>query len=112
MIDKRPGLWTYPDGREVCLTIGMVKQSLQGRKEYRRRIQAMWDRQNGICCLFGHIKECPGPLRLEEATFEHENGRGGGKRDDRIEVDGKWINGAAHWFCNNIKGSRRIKYNS
>lgn len=102
---------TYPNGREVCFTVGSVKQSLKGRKEYRRRIRAMWERQNGICCLFGIAPDCPGSLALEEATFEHEAGRSAGRRDDRIEVDGKCINGAAHLRCNNWKGSGRIKYN-
>jgi hypothetical protein len=52
-------------------------------------------------------------LRLEDATFEHEAGRGhgGGHRDDRIIVNGKNINGAAHRSCNGQKASRRINYN-
>ena len=99
----------YRSGREVC-----NRMTAEGAREYKRRIKVMWERQNGICCLFGHISECPGPLSLKEATFEHEDGRGngGGNRDDRIEVNGKWRNGAAHLGCNGIKGSRRIKYNS
>lgn len=108
----REAFKTFPDGREVCYTVGSVKQSLKGRKEYRRRIEQMLARQRGICCLHGHAPMCLGLLALEEATFEHENGRGGGKRDDRIEVEGRWINGAAHYSCNNWKGSRRIDYNS
>jgi hypothetical protein len=103
---------TFDDGREVCYTTGTVKQSLKGRKEYRRRISLMWERQKGICCLSGFCPTCPGLLAENEATFEHENGRSGGKRDDRIEIDGKKINGAAHLVCNQWKGSRRINYNA
>jgi hypothetical protein len=37
---------------------------------------------------------------------------GGGKRDDRTELpDGKWLNGAAHYECNQWKSSRLIRYN-
>jgi hypothetical protein len=55
---------------------------------------------------------CPGKLAENEATFEHERGRGAGKRDDRIELPGgTWINGAAHALCNEWKGSRYIDYN-
>jgi hypothetical protein len=72
----------------------------------------MWERQDGICCFYGFIPECPGRLMLREATFDHENKRGAGKRDDRIELpDGRWINGAAHLQCNNAVGSKRIPYN-
>jgi hypothetical protein len=48
-----------------------------------------------------------------EVTFEHEAGRGmnGGHRDDRIEKDGKWYNGAAHLWCNNLKSGKRMNYN-
>ena len=62
----------------------------------------MWERQKGICCLYGFLPECPGKLLLKEATFDHENerGAGGGKRDDRIllpetETWMKWQNGLA-----------------
>lgn len=102
---------TCADGREICYNIGSVRQSLAGRNEYRRRIDAMLERQKGICCLHGYAPDCPGFLADEDATFEHENGRADGRRDDRLEVNGKWINGAAHWLCNQWKGSRRINYN-
>lgn len=96
----------FRDGREVCT------KTESGRKEYRRRIEAMRLRQNMACCLKGFIPQCPGYLHPRDATFEHEGGRGGGKQDDRIEIDGKWINGAAHCICNGLKGSRRINYNA
>jgi hypothetical protein len=95
------GVLIFPDGREVC-----DKKSLQGREEYKRRIWQMRIRQKGICCL------CGLPLRRDEATFEHQAGRGmnGSHRDDRIVVDGKPQNGAAHVLCNAMKGSRRMRY--
>ena len=98
MIPRKPPIHTFPDGREVCAATPV------GRREYRRRTSAMRERQGNLCCLCGLY------LSEEEATFEHQNGRGGGKRDDRIEVDGKWINGAAHFWCNNEKGSKRTPF--
>lgn len=104
-------LKVLPDGREIC--------NLRTRKgviEYNQRKHTMWQRQKGICCLSLFCPQCPSELLLEEATFEHEAGRAGGKRDDRvwIVVDGKKrrLNGVAHAFCNVWKGSRRIQYNS
>lgn len=100
----------FPDGREVLQTRLIDPAGSAGRPEYKRRLKAMWERQNHVCCLYGFLRECPGALLLQEATFEHENGRG--KRDDRIELpDGTWINGAAHLVCNGLKGSKRIPYN-
>lgn len=109
-----PYIKVFPDGREVLQTRLVDEVGAEGRAEYKRRVAAMWKRQDGICCLYGFLPECPGQLLLKEATFEHEGGRGSGgsKRDDRIELsDGSWINGAAHLVCNNLKGSRRIAYN-
>lgn len=78
------------DGREIC------SKSAAGRREYANRLEDMWDRDRGTCCLCGQF------VPLEEATFEHKEGRGlgGSKRDDRIKD-----NGVAHWFGNNSKGS-------
>ena len=93
----------HPDGREFCRRA--VKA---GKAEYKRRIAEMWTRQNGLCCL------CDRPLTLDEATFEHQDGRGmgGSHQDDRIEINGLWYNGAAHYSCNYEKGSRHIDYNA
>ena len=90
------------DGREVC-----DLNSKRGMDEYLSRKRAMWERQHHVCCI------CRDFLSWKDAFFEHENGRGsgGGHRDDRIEVDGKWQNGAAHALCNSAKGSRRGTYN-
>ena len=87
-------------------------EGAEGRAEYKRRKEAMWERQKGICCLYGFLPECPGKLEIKLATFEHEDGRGGGKRDDRISLpDGTWINGVSHLMCNSLKGSRHIPFN-
>jgi len=96
------------DGREI---INLLCR--EGHEEYEHRKRAMRERQGGICCLFGHIKGCPGKLNLADCSFDHEipRGMGGGSRDDRIEINGRWLNGASHWLCNSIKGSRRVPYN-
>jgi hypothetical protein len=89
----------YRDGREVCdLT------TKAGYEEYKRRIEVMRIRQEKKCYLCGYF------LRKDEATFDHQDGRGhgGGHRDDRIEKDGKPYNGAAHFRCNASKGSVRL----
>ena len=101
----KPAVKVFRDGREVCNL-----ETKEGKEEYDRRKRAMWERQNKRCCLEGKCPGCPGRLRWEDASFEHEAGRGGGKRDDRILVDGKWQNGVCHHWCNRWKGSRRIEY--
>jgi hypothetical protein len=95
------GVTTYADGREKCCN------TPTGKAEYKRRVWLMWLRQKKRCCI------CWLWLRLENATFEHQDGRGmgGSTRDDRIEKDGHPYNGAACWKCNNEKGSKRMNYN-
>ena len=116
-VKKKPvAVRVFKDGREVCNLL-----CKEGRDEYMRRKRVMWERQKGICCLFGIDPTCPGKLNWGDAMFEHEGGRGsgGGKRDDRIEIveerNGMTIkrnlNGVAHAKCNSWKGSRRINYN-
>jgi ribosomal protein L44E len=99
----------FTDGREIC-----NRRTRAGRAEYKRRIGIMWERQGRMCCLHGHLKACPGKLNRLDATFDHEvpRGMGGGSQDDRIEVNGRRQNGAAHNVCNLAKGSRRIDYNA
>ena len=107
-----PHVKVFPGGREVCQTRLDHPEGAEGRAEYKRRKEAMWKRQKGICCLYGFLPECPGKLEIKLATFEHEDGRGGGKRDDRISLpDGTWINGVSHLMCNSLKGSRHIPFN-
>jgi hypothetical protein len=107
-----PHVKVFPGGREVCETRLDKPEGAEGRAEYKRRKEAMWKRQKGICCLYGFLPECPGKLEIKLATFEHENGRGGGKRDDRISLpDGTWINGVSHLMCNSLKGSKHIPFN-
>ena len=107
-----PSVKVMRDGREICAA-GFDAVGQQGRLEYKSRVKAMWERQNGVCCLYRWLPQCPGRLLLRDATFEHENGRTGAiGRDDRVELpDGTWINGAAHSLCNGIKGSQKIPYN-
>ena len=102
----RPAVKVYRDGREKCNQLTKA-----GRDEYARRKHIMWERQKKRCCLEGFIPDCHGRLSLEESVFEHEQGRTSGHRDDRIEVNGKWQNGAAHPRCNLLKASVRILYN-
>ena len=100
---------TAKDGREI---VNLLCKA--GRDEYVRRKRLMWERQGRFCCLYGFIPGCPGKLRWEDAMFAHEipRGHGGGARDDRTEIDGKWLNGVAHPQCNSLAGSRRIKFNA
>jgi len=108
---EKPAIHIMPDGREICAR-GTDSRGQAGQAEYKRRVKLMWERQEGICCLYGFLEECHGKLDLRDATFEHEHGRTSGKRDDRIVLpDGRWINGAAHSTCNFLKGSRKIPYN-
>ena len=105
---EKPWIKIVRDGREVLDTT-----TVKGAEEYKRRKWDMRDRQKGRCCLEGFIPECPGLLRRSDCTFEHEDGRGGGKRDDRIVLpDGTWLNGASHSQCNYLKGSRYIPFNA
>lgn len=109
---EAPFLRIMRDGREVLQTRLDRPEGAEGRAEYKRRKEAMWKRQKGICCLYGFLPQCPGKLMLKDCTFDHEDGRGGGKRDDRISLpDGTWINGVAHLQCNSAKGSKHIPFN-
>lgn len=87
----------FSGGREVC------QDNSAGDREYKARTDAMQKRQGGHCAL------CPWYLGV---TFDHQDGRGagGGHRDDRIEIDGKWHNAALCHTCNMAKGSRRYSW--
>lgn len=85
----------YRDGREVC------QESPAGWREYKRRVELMVRRQDHRCCL------CNRRLALSQATFEHQRRRGmhaAFRNDSILDKDGNWINGAAHWVCNGLKG--------
>lgn len=96
---SRGSIVVYPGLREVCL------RNSAGKDEYHRRTMAMCERQDGRCALCGGFMG-------NDVTFDHERSRGmgGGFRDDRIEVDGRWQNAAVHFRCNSLKGSRRMPY--
>lgn len=101
----------YVDGKEIC-----VQRTASGRREYKKRTNDMWSRQRGICPI------CTKLMHSWEATFEHEDGRGAGKHDDRIwkkvdicddsgaviEVIKTPYNFAVHGMCNSEKGSKRM----
>lgn len=99
----------YPDGREVC-----VLTTKKGMDEYMDRKKKMWERQGRRCALqiSDQCKVRQGRWPFDATTFDHQNGRGmaGGKRDDRIEVEGKWLNAAVCWGCNGLKSSQNIPY--
>lgn len=101
--DPAPAVRVYEGGRECCNMM-----TAAGKREYRRRTLEMRERQDNRCCL------CHQWMSVQDATFEHQDGRGhgGGHRDDRIVKDGRWINGAAHGWCNSLKGSKRMKYDA
>lgn len=99
------GVVHHRDGREVC------DETKVGKEEYRRRLDVMHTRQHGHCGL------CAKPLTREQATFDHQFGRGmnGSKRDDRTEKPDehgklRWLNAAVHFICNGEKGSRIVPY--
>lgn len=111
---KKEAVHTFKDGREKCNLL-----TKEGRDIYMARIREMVERQGHRCCLEGLVKDCPGGLNLADATFDHDEGRGmgGGHVDDRIWIvikdkedkiiGKKKINGAAHSWCNSLKGSVR-----
>jgi hypothetical protein len=98
----KPAVIIRRDGKEVC-NVAIP----EGYAEYHWRVMLMWIRQEGVCC------NCRLPLALKAATFEHQNGRGAAKRDDRIALydeEGRFvchINGASCAQCNRNRGSRR-----
>jgi len=93
---NKPAIIKRDDGREIC-----NRRSLEGLNVYADRVFAMLKRQKNLCC------NCKMRLDWTEATFEHENGRGAGKQDDRIWIGNKPINGASHLICNQKRGSSR-----
>lgn len=93
----------FPSGREVCNQL-----TKSGRDEYRIRTKKMWERQGCRCGLqiSPQCKERNGRWPFDEVQFGHEVSRGGGKQEDRIEVDGKPRNKALCGWCNSLQGSR------
>ena len=81
-----------------------------GRDEYVRRKHVMFNRQGKQCGLIisPQCKERNGRWPLTEIQFGHDVSRGGGKQDDRIEVDGKPKNHALCSWCNSMQVSQPI----
>ena len=74
MIDKsQPGLWIYPDGREV------IQRTAEGRGILAERRMKAWRDSMGLCCL------CCQTVQQWDASLEHltAKGAGGSKHDDR-----------------------------
>ena len=91
-----PPVEVRDDGKEICA------DTPKGREEYRLRTLKMGDRQKGIC------RWCELPMYYGDCSFDHDNGRTKGNRDDRIEIDGRETNAAVHPQCNAERGSSRI----
>jgi hypothetical protein len=103
MILKENGVWTYPDGRQVC----QLKTAV-GLREYKKRTEDMLVRQKYRCALCGYWLH-----HAWQAVFDHEDGRGmnGAHRCDKILYeDGRWKNAALCNGCNSLKGSKRYKW--
>ena len=94
MIDKsQPGLWIYPDGREVIQT-----KTFAGKLRLKERWGKARLDSNGICCL------CALPVRPYAASLEHKISKGGGKHDDRQSNLG-----ISHLHGNIAKGSMSLE---
>jgi hypothetical protein len=103
----KPMMKVFPDGREI-----LDLKTKAGSDEYQRRKLEMWDRQGKRCALMitDICKQRQGRWPKDEIQFGHEVSRGGGKQDDRIEVDGKPRNRALCAWCNSLQGSRPMSY--
>jgi len=94
MIDKRPDVWIYPDGREV------IQRTAGGRRLLEHRISVAWALSKGVCCLCGQ------PVRDSDGSLEHlaSKGSGGSKHDDR-----QANLGISHLAGNLKKGSQSLE---
>lgn len=86
--------------REVCT------KSTAGRKEYKRRTLKMADDQGWFCAM------CDTPFtERDPPTFDHQDNRTAGNKDERTEIDGHRYNAAVHGMCNRNAGSVRWHWN-
>jgi hypothetical protein len=105
--EPEPAVIKKPNGREICT------KTPEGKAEYWERTKLMAIRQSWLCgCGCGtRLWYSVDPIKETNMTFEHENGRGAAKQDDRIlRPDGSWMNACFNYLCNGRKGSRRIPY--
>lgn len=100
----RPDVIKHDDGREVC-----NKHKPGGLAEYHKRLRQMFYRQFDPEVHYHRCCNCKKRIEWPETTFEHENLRTPGKIDERIEVNGKPLNGASHGSCNLQRGSRKTR---
>lgn len=102
---EQPPVRIYRDGREVC------QNNKAGRIEYALRVDTMLRNQGGKCGLQITLecKAIKGRLSRSYAQFGHPRSRGfgGGKRDDRLTIDGKPSGAKALCSWCNIKQSSR-----
>jgi hypothetical protein len=83
--------------KEICT------KSEAGKREYKARTEELERRQDFKCAICQRV--------FLVMTFDHEAGRGAGKRDDRVlDEKGKWMNAALCMSCNGFKGSRRYRW--
>jgi hypothetical protein len=85
-----------PDKRELCNF-----RTKRGAMIYRERTMQMAMRQDFLC------RWCGFPMPLGSITFDHDHHRTKSRQDDRIEVDGRWLNAAVHYACNGERSSRK-----
>ena len=96
MIDKQPGLWIYPDGREV------IQRGPAGQFIREKRWDKAWLDSHGVCCLCGlQVTRYPHDASLEHLTSK---GMGGSKLDDRQSNLG-----ISHLHGNIAKGSMGLE---
>lgn len=102
----------FPDGRQICLP------NKKGREEYKRRREAMADRQRWICACGCGRKMWSYSGDFQSVTFQHTDLRGK-DIDERIEKPdpdhpGKMlcINSAMRHECNIRLGSQRTSVES
>lgn len=102
---KRTG--SLPAKRSRPPRVSPDRKLLHG-EAYKAAVNAMWERQNGLCAICGKW------MTPEAAQFDHERSRGmgGAFRDDAIlHPDGRWKSAAVHGVCNSLKGSRTYEWN-
>ena len=96
---KQDAVKVYPDGREVC------SGTPEGMDVYCLRRIEMWERQSSTCAICGEW------LSSTCITFDHEDGRTSGHKNEKLwRDDGRPMNAAVHLYCNIQRGSKRTPY--
>lgn len=90
MIGRKPEIKWTKDGRLI----------LSGKAYHDMRL-ALCELANCYCEADG----CGKPTRFYDGEAHHEAGRGGGRRDDRIFIDGKRN---LKWLCKSCHGGEHV----